>query len=287
MKSPQVRYVTDEAQAPLRFSVCTLVASEAKYRRLLASFARLGFDETNTEFLAIDNREENSFDGYRALRAVFPQCRGEYILYTHDDIELVDQGAGDLLAILRNLEARDPNWTLAGNAGWTTDKPERLVLHLVDPHGDRRDAAGPVRVGGLDENFLILRRSHMVFPSLDLSGFHLFATDLCEQSRFAGGSAWVIPFYLRHHSGGSPSPAVEESCEAFTRKYGALAPRTLVRSPAITLYVGTKGRWLKLWHGTCAQLRTAAGKLRKGAAFFLEHAAGEFGGRNETSSLRG
>lgn len=212
MKSPKVRYVTAEPQAPLRFSVCTLVASEAKYRRLLASFARSGFDKTNAEFLAIDNRDENRFDGYRALRAVFPQCRGEFILYTHDDIELVDQGAEDLLRVLRDLEARDPNWTLAGNAGWTTDRPERLVLHLVDPHGDRRDVVEPVRVGGLDENFLVLRRSHMVFPSLDLSGFHLFATDLCEQSRFAGGSAWVIPFFLRHHSGGSPSQAVERIC---------------------------------------------------------------------------
>lgn len=225
------------------FSVCTLVASDERYHRLLASFARCGFDESNSEFVALDNRGENRFDGYGALRRMFPELRGEYILFTHDDIELVEDGAERLRGILRELDMRDPLWAVAGNAGHRVDPPETLLRHLSDPHGEGRDCGdAPVRVQGLDENFLVLRRDRMVFPSLDLDGFHLFATDLCLQAGLAGGRAYVIPFYLRHHSAGAESAELDRTIARMSAKYAALHPPAIIRSPASTFPVAGRGR---------------------------------------------
>ncbi len=264
----QPRYVTSARPAALRFSVCTLVASEQKYQRMLASFARHGFDETNSEFIALDNRGENRFEGYSALRRIFPECRGEYILFVHDDIELVEDGAERLLSILRALDAADPLWAVAGNAGHRRAAPQELLRHLDDPHGLSRDLDGdaaPVEVQGLDENFLVLRRSHMVFPSLDLEGFHLFATDLCLQARMAGGRAYVIPFFLRHHSGGNASPALDRAIGQVGAKYGALRMPGRILSPASTVYAGRRGRAQQFFDtrvlGTAARMKRFAARL--------------------------
>jgi hypothetical protein len=246
MRGIEPRYVTEGATAELSFSVCTLVASDAKYERMLASFARLGFDASNTEFIALDNRDANRFEGYGALRAVFPACRGEYVLFTHDDIELVDEGAEDLLDVLRDLEERDPLWTVAGNAGWSAGRPEWLALHLSDPHGTHRIEGGPVEVQSLDENFLVLPRQRMTFPSLDLEGYHLFGTDLCLQGRAAGGRAYVVPFFLHHHSGGSDSAAFRRGLDGFSTKYARLSLPSRIRAPATHVYLGAIGRAFQL-----------------------------------------
>lgn len=278
MTSTPVRYLTEEQQPSLLFSVCTLVASAEKYERLLASFEKFGFTSENTEFIALDNRDGNRFDGYRALRAAFPHCRGEFILYTHDDIELIEDGADDLLAVLRDLDAKDPNWSLAGNSGWTLGPPEKLLIHLRDPHGDRRQVKAPKRVGGLDESFLVMPRARVVFPSLDLSGFHLFATDMVEQSRFAGGGAYVIPFYLEHHSGGTPSPELRRSVDRFERKYTRLNLRHRIKAPAITTYMGFAGDLQRSWDSLVALIDNKISALGRKASALTGKPAGKVSG---------
>ncbi|MEM7318630.1 MAG: hypothetical protein AAF408_06350 [Pseudomonadota bacterium] len=233
-------YVTEAQQADLLFSVCTLVASDEKYDRLRDSFESGGFNASNTEFIALDNRQENRFDGYGSLREVYPLFRGKYILFTHDDIELAEDDFDHLRSVLGALEADDPNWTIAGNSGWTVNN-ERHVRYLEDPHGSFRDIVKPVEVSSLDENFLILRRSKMVFPSLDLKGFHLFATDLCLQSRAAGGRAYVVPFFVKHLSGGSASAEFDTCRDALVRKYEKPLVSGRLRTPATVLYVGLAG----------------------------------------------
>lgn len=247
MTSLEPRYVTEGQQPELLFTVCTLVASKEKYARLLASFEAKGFTAQNSEFIAVDNSSGNSLDGYRALRSLFPEMRGEFILFTHDDIELTDDGAVELEAALRALDAAEKPWAIAGNAGWTGGSDEELVLCLDDPHGSWNDLKEAREVVSLDENFLVLSRDRMVFPSLDLDGFHLFATDLCLQARAAGGAAYVIPFHLKHHSGGASSAAFETSRAAFEAKYTDLRLDGRIRTPADVLYLGMRGKVQKQW----------------------------------------
>ncbi len=234
------RYVTTEQRGDVLFSVVSLVASDDKYKRMLTSFEAFGFSEQNAEFIAIDNRDGNAFDGYRALRAVAGDCRGRYILLTHDDIELIGDDAQTLAGLLDDLDRDDPRWTVAGNVGWTGANG-KLLRHIKDPHGASRDVSGPVRVVSLDENFLVLPRSRLVLPSLDLEGFHLYATDLCVQASLAGGSSYVIPFYLEHHSAGSASAAFEESRARFEKKYASLQVARKIPTPAAELYIGGAG----------------------------------------------
>lgn len=247
-------FVSAPQPASVRFSVCTLVRSEANYARLLASFQAHGFSRDNTEFVALDNRDENRFDGYSALRAVLPRLQGEYILFTHDDIELETDGATELVAVLEDLTRRDANWMIAGNAGFSMPGQglgmglglelgdEVISLrHLDDIHsaGDRVDQ--PVQTQSLDENFLVLRRSQIVLPSIDLDGFHLFATDLCLQAEFLGGTAYVIPFLLRHHSGGASSADFDRTLARFRRKYRRYMSSRIIRAQAATIAFNVSG----------------------------------------------
>lgn len=223
------RYITgDEAEGP-DFSVCTLVRSQQKYDRLLASFARTGFTPKNSEFLAADNREANRFDGYSWQNALLAQARGRFVVFCHDDIELLDAGHTELLAALDGLSQTDPSWLLAGVAGgrYRPEKHHRrfLRMHISDPWGENRMMGSvPGRVETLDECFILMRRSQPVIGSYNLGGFHFYGPDLCLQGELLGGSAHVIDFLLRHHGGGTKDASFTAARERFVRKYAPIFP---------------------------------------------------------------
>ncbi|MFN5996563.1 MAG: hypothetical protein ACK47C_20000 [Paracoccaceae bacterium] len=226
-------YVTSgDTDGPI-FSVCALVQDQDRYDRLLASFQRLGFSSATSEFLAADNRDGNRFDGYSWQRALLARARGRYVIFCHDDIELIDHGQDALLAALDDLSARDPAWCLAGIAGGryrpATHKRLMLTFHISDIYGqDRRRGAMPARVETLDECFVVMPRSRPVLPSLDLTGFHFYGPDLCLQAELQGGSAWAIDFHLRHHGRGTKGPSFADCRDRFVAKYRRIFPgRTL------------------------------------------------------------
>jgi hypothetical protein len=204
-----------------------------KYDRLLASFARLGFTDENTEFLAADNREANRFDGYSWHKALLAHARGRYVIFCHDDIELVDKGHDDLLKQIAWLDSNDPTWLVAGVAGGAYRTAEaggkRLALHISDTKGEgRRRGSVPCRVEALDECFMLMRRSRPVVSSYDLNGFHYYGPDLCLQAELLGGSAYVIDFLLRHHGQGRTGPSFHQSRSDFIRKYRNYFPGRLL-----------------------------------------------------------
>ena len=207
------------------FSVCTMLASNSKYRRLLSSFRRFGFSEENTEFLAVDNRDGNSFDGYSWTQRMLPECKGKYIIFCHDDVELVDDGYDVLVEQLEELFEFDPAWAIAGNAGgivgWTRD-PRRFRLAVrISDQGYKNTSRGnfPVKCESLDENFIVMRRDNSVVGSSDLEGFHLFGTDLCLRAELAGQTSYVINFHLYHHGKGTKGPTYRAQKSRLQRKY--------------------------------------------------------------------
>lgn len=257
-------FVSEQLHADLAFSVVSLVVNDDRYQRMLASFAAKGFSAANAEFFAIDNRGRNAFDGYSALRAVLPRLRGQHVLFTHDDIELTADGFAELSALVDRLEAIDPRWMIAGNAGGTV-RPigtrNAHFLHLDDPHGSfRLPSARPVRVDALDENFLVMPRHRMPLPSLDLAGFHLFAADMCLQARAAGGTCYAIPFLLFHHGSGLVDGAFPAAQRKLEDKYSRLGVRGRIQAPAIQMHFGYRARAIR----QVAALRDrVAGALRR------------------------
>ena len=216
-----VRYIAGPAYSDVLFTFVTLVARQASYDRMLTSARNKGFSRKNSEFFALDNRTGNRFDGFDAMRRAIVEARGQYIVFTHDDVEFLYDGAAELSARLEELSRIDPGWTLAGNAGGVRDRRRRpdLAIHIDDPHGADQRVEKSQLVESLDENFVVMRRERPVVNSYDLQGFHLYASDLCRLSEIMGGRNYVIPFLLRHHSGGLVDGSFPLCRDRFQRKY--------------------------------------------------------------------
>ena len=250
------------------FSVVTLVLDWARYEALLESFSERGFTEENTEFLAFDNSRDNSVDGFSWLRPAVLQARGRYVIYCHDDIEAVD-GAHDLLSALEHLNETDPSWMLAGNAGhrwrapslWKRTKKARKEarnqsrirnLFQSEKKEPRFFGSLPERVESLDENFFVFRRENFPASSVDLSGFHFHAPDLCLIAEMLGGRSYVIPFTVWHKFSKSYDSVgqsrrvttFETAKAAFGEKFSRYFPGRRYSCTTTDLTFGFKG-WLK------------------------------------------
>lgn len=239
--SLDLKVVNEPLESARVFSVCTLLRRPDSYERLLRSFLRFGFTAENTEFIVADNTEANIYDGYEITRRLLPECKGKYIVCTHDDVELVDEGFGELLAALQELDFKDPYWCVAGVAGGIQSGPKRLskklVLRISDVYGIRRDSGHPLPtpVSSVDECFYIMPRERAIFGSLDLSGFHFYGTDICLQARLAGGTSYVIPFHLMHHGLAKRDATFQHCFTALRRKYAPLLRGEYIHTTTVVI----------------------------------------------------
>jgi len=246
MASPEPKYVQNEEVNDVTFSVCSLVRDQEKYDRLLASFAEHGFTPENSEFLAADNRKANQFDGYSWHRHMWPECRGEYVIYCHEDVELIGDGFDELLAALKALDEEDPRWLVAGVAGspWRplNHSFTNAALHITDVFGsDRRRGTVPARVETLDECFIVMRRRRPVLNSYDLSGFHYYGPDICLQAELLGGTAYAIEFHIHHYGRAIGDESFKKSRQAFCTKYRKYFPGRIMHATTGRFALG--GGW--------------------------------------------
>ena len=221
-----------------RFSVVTLVTDAAAYLRMLQSFAAGGFAPPLSEFIYVDNRGGNRLDGYAGLRGLIAESRGRVVIAVHQDVLLLADDAARLSDLLAELDARDPAWALAGNAGMRVSG--RPATRITDPHGadTRRGGPFPAPVVSLDENLICIRRETGVLPSGDLSGFHFYGLDLCLQARLAGYTAHVIDFHVRHLGRGTADATFFACRDAIEIKYAALLPLTVLRTTCTPVLIG-------------------------------------------------
>ncbi len=244
--TPVPRYVQNRDESDLMFSVCSLVRDQAVYDRLLETFGRLGFTAENAEFLAADNRGGNQFDGYSWHKHMWPQCRGRYVIFCHEDVELTDCGYAELVARIEALEAADPQWLVAGVAGspWRplNHSVTAQALHISDVFGaDRRLGTVPCRVESLDECFIVMRRLKPVLNSYDLSGFHYYGADLCLQAEMLGGRSYAIDFHLLHKGRARADETFERIRQQFRQKYRRYFPGRIFH--CVTGRVAFGGGW--------------------------------------------
>jgi hypothetical protein len=206
------------APGPVRYSICTLMTGKAEYAAMLSSFRAHGFSEPSCEFLFIDNSVANAATAYDGLNRMIDTARGRYVILCHQDVRLIADGRADLDRRLAELETRDPDWAVAGNAGGVG--PGRLAMRISDPHGDNRKIGDlPERALSLDENFLVLKRAARIGLSHDLKGFHFYGADLCLSADVMGYTSYVIDFHLRHLSDGVISPAFFQARQEFRTKW--------------------------------------------------------------------
>lgn len=181
-------------------TVYTFVNDDTQYHEMRESFAASGFESL------VSLRDDES-DPYEAINRI---GGGDgYAVLCHQDVRL-DQGAGlnELHAVIADLNARDPSWAVAGNAGVTPKM--RVVRRLVDWCGNSTDDVLPARVVSLDENFLLLNCRQSPRCSPELSGFHLYGTDVCLNALADGATAYVIDFPVTHLGSGHQGESYEE-----------------------------------------------------------------------------
>ncbi len=210
-----------------QFTIATLVNNWAHYDEMLASFDEAGFSRDDCEFLFVDNTVPNQTCAYRGLNRLLAEAQGAYVIMCHQDVRLVGDGRYELEKRLAELDARDPAWALAGNAGGVA--AGQLALRISDPHGRNLHVGPmPIKVMSLDENFMVTKRSARLCFSNDLSGFHFYGADICLVADVLGYTAYVVDFHLEHLSAGFKSSSFAEMEEAFRNKWcRALRPRWL------------------------------------------------------------
>lgn len=200
------------------FSICTLVTRKAEYEEMLQSFLNKGFDEKNCEFLFADNTKVNEFDAFFAINQFLRQAKGHYIIICHQDVLINKDGIEELRNCLDNLDKKDPNWAVCGNAG--AAGPNHIVYHISYPDGTFMNKGNfPLKVSALDENFILVKNSALLKVSDNLNGFHLYATDLVLHAELDGYSAYVIPFNLTHKSRGNRNESFFLIRKALIQKY--------------------------------------------------------------------
>lgn len=222
----------------VKFSFVTLVTKPDQYAEMIESFRQKGFDDSCAEYLYVDNSQHNALDGFSGLTALINEATGTYIICVHQDVIASDGDLATLDAELRKLDALDPTWAVAGNAG---RRGERYFMAISDPRGDDQfHGPLPAKVDVLDENFIVLKASAMVAPSIDLSGFHLYGVDLCLQAQGRGYSCYAIEFRLTHLSKGLVDQSYLECREAFESKLEKHWQPRLLQSMAEDIWLGPK-----------------------------------------------
>jgi len=221
---PLARAIDPAAPLPgaIAFTIATLVTDDVQYDAMRASFAAGGFCGADCEYLFIDNRPASAMagraDAYRGLNALLAAARGRLVILCHQDVRLIGDGRAALEQRLAELEARDPRWALAGNAGGIGIG--RLAVRISDPHGrDQSRGDLPARAQSLDENFIVVRRSAGLAFSADLEGFHFYGADICQVARVLGWHAYVVDFHLEHLSAGRKDLSFFRMQEAFRAKW--------------------------------------------------------------------
>ena len=225
-----------ETRTRPEFSVCTLVTEKEQYREMLTSFGKAGFGSDRCEYIYIDNSNSNKLDAYSGINRFFRVAQGQYVIVCHQDVRLEFDNIDDLERIIAEMSEFDASWAVLGNAGGSA--PGEKAIRITDPFYGKDAKIGefPVKVSSVDENFILVRKDAGIGISRDMSGFHMYGTDLCQIACILGYSAYVVDFHLRHICGEviktwgkkpvDPSTSLDTIRRKLIKKYKrAFAPR--------------------------------------------------------------
>ena len=217
----------------LMFSICTIVNDDEQYRQMKLSFENAGFN-TDTEYLIADNRESNNLDAYQAIKWFFETAAGQYIIVVHQDVICKDQRSV-LENIVELLNNKDQNWAVAGNAG--CNGYHSCYFHLINAGKLKMDKGLPRKVNSLDENFLMIRAERKPAISNNLTGFHLYGTDLCLNAIEKGSTCYVIPFLAEHLSMGNQKE-LEKQIPRFIEVHSNQPAGRFIQTTCAKFYLG-------------------------------------------------
>ncbi|HKZ65866.1 MAG TPA: hypothetical protein VJ111_05910 [Chitinophagaceae bacterium] len=223
---------TTTKPATYLFSVCSIITSEEEYTLMRQSFEACGFTD-DCEYIIADNTKSNNFDAYRAISRFIRESQGKYLIIVHQDVRCIDNKSR-LEKCLNDLSHMDDKWAICGNAG--AIGYHQFVHHINNAGRIIINANLPARVSSLDENLLIINKATSITISPDLTGFHLYGTDLCIIADFLGYNCYVIPFMVKHLSLGNLKE-LSKNVTRFIDQYGKKIRSRYVETTCTKFYL--------------------------------------------------
>ncbi len=180
-------------------------------KAILEDFLLKGLKDQTAEYelVLVDNTTGMFPSAAEALNYGATKAKGTYLLFAHQDIDLVSktwlEEAENILDLLTDLG-------IAGVAGKSESELEIIsnIEHGIPPRWVRgtkgRGIIHPERVQTLDECLVIVPRTIFDMAKFDAKscdGWHLYAVDYCLSIKRLGLKAYVLPMYLYHASAGN------------------------------------------------------------------------------------
>lgn len=236
MKHSFIKAIDTDYRSAKKFSICTLVSRKKQYEAMVDSYVQAGFDSESCEFLCVDNTQHNKQDAYKGLNSLLTQAVGEYIILCHQDVLLRYDNRKILEQRITEMNARDQRWGILSNAGAIDLK--RLVQKVTVAE-DELQIRGtmPQRVMVVDEHFMVLKKSANLSFSCDLTGFHLYAADICMVADLLGYSVHVIDFHIYHASKGNVDQEFHYCKQQMIKKYSRIKKGKFVRTTITSFYL--------------------------------------------------
>ncbi|MDP9229942.1 MAG: hypothetical protein M3O67_04610 [Bacteroidota bacterium] len=214
------------------FSICSIITDRKEYLLMKQSFEDSGFTG-DCEFIMADNTGGNHFNAYEAILRFIQESQATYIVLVHQDIRCIDSKA-QLLKCLNDLTITDNKWAVCGNAGCKGYHQD--IIHINNAGTIIKSENLPTRVYSLDENLLIINKASGISISSNLSGFHLYGTDLCIIADFLGYTCYVIPFMVKHLSHGNLKD-LDKHIKSFTNSYGKKIRSRYIQTTCTRFYL--------------------------------------------------
>jgi len=227
------------------FSVCSIITSEEEYTLMRQSFEACGFTD-GCEYIIADNTKGNNFDAYQAIGRFIRESQGKYLIIVHQDVRCIDNRL-HLEKCLGGLGQKDNKWAICGNAG--AIGYHQFVHHINNAGRIITNSNLPARVSSLDENLLIINKATSITISPDLSGFHLYGTDLCIIADFLGYNCYVIPFMVKHLSLGNLKE-LNKNVDRFIDQYGKKIRSRYVETTCTKFYLSNSVFKNKLYNSS-------------------------------------
>lgn len=229
-----IKTLSSSEHFPFRFSICTLVSKPQEYQEMVNSFIEAGFSTNICEYLCVDNSQSNTYDAFAGLNRFLRDSKGEYIILCHQDILLHDHKITDLDKRIAEMDKVDGNWGVLSNAGGINLK--YVAMHVTQKCGNKLiEPLLPLITKTVDENFMLVKNASNLALSHNLSGFHMYGTDICLIAETLGLKSYIINFNLTHKSNGNADASFDKSRSELIKKYN-MALRGRFMSTTITRF---------------------------------------------------
>ena len=227
------------------FSICTLVTRKAEYTEMMQSCINKGFTTDKCEYLYIDNSTKTTFEAYEGLNVFLQKAQGKYVVICHQDILLHDSDYTDLLQCINELDKKDANWAVLGNAGGLNLK--WIGTHITEGKTGivRKEKYLPLKTKTLDENFMVVKKSANIALSNNLQGFHFYGTDICLIASVLGFDSYIINFNLIHKSNGKKDASFYDLERKIKIKYQKAFQEKYITTTFSRFYIS--GSWFAFW----------------------------------------